>query len=43
MGVSWIHLARVTDKRQAVTNAVMNLPVIYKLGNFLTSRAAIGF
>ena len=35
--VEWIDLARYRDKRQALVNAVMNLPVPYNVGNFWTS------
>jgi len=34
--VDWVHLAQDRDQRQDV-NTAMNLRVLYKAGNFLTS------
>jgi hypothetical protein len=36
-GVDWIHLAQDRDRWRAVVNTVMNLWVLEKTGNFLTS------
>jgi len=36
-GVDWIHLAQDRDQWRAVVNTVMNLWVLEKTGNFLTS------
>jgi hypothetical protein len=35
--VDWIHLAENRDKLYALVNTVMNLRVLLKAGNFLTS------
>jgi hypothetical protein len=36
-GVDWIHLPQERDQWQAPVNTVMNLQVLRKVGNFLTS------
>jgi hypothetical protein len=35
--VDWIQLAQQSEWQQALVNAVMNIQVPYKAGNFLTS------
>ena len=37
VGMDWIKLAQVRDRRWAIVNAVMNLRVPYNASNFLTS------
>ena len=36
-GVDWIDVAEDRDRWRTLVNAVMNLPVPYNAGNFLTS------
>jgi hypothetical protein len=36
-GMDWIDVAQDMDRWRALVNAVMNLPVQYNAGNFLTS------
>jgi hypothetical protein len=36
-GVEWIDMAQDSGKRRTLVNAVMDLRVLYKAGNFLTS------
>jgi hypothetical protein len=40
-GVDWIHLDKDRNQWRALVNAVMNLRVPYKAGNFLTSGVTI--
>jgi hypothetical protein len=40
-GGKWICLAEHRDKRRAVVNTAMNLPVPLKAGNFLSSQGTI--
>jgi len=39
--VDWIHLAHSRVQWQAVVNMVKNLHILYKAGNFLTSRRTV--
>jgi hypothetical protein len=41
--VDWMHLAQDRDQWWAVVNTVMNLGVLYKAGNLLTSWVTISF
>jgi hypothetical protein len=41
--VDWIHLAEDRDQCTTFVNTVMKFRVPYKVGNFLTSWATVGF
>jgi hypothetical protein len=41
--MDWIHLAQDRGQRQVLVNTVMNLPVPWKAGNFVTSWVPISF
>ena len=41
--MDWIDLAQAKDSWWALVNVVMNLPVPYNAGNFLTSRELVSF
>jgi hypothetical protein len=36
-GIDWIDLAQDRDRWRALVNAIMNLQVLYNVGNFMTS------
>jgi len=42
-GVNWNHLAQYKDQWGVVVNTVMNVRVLIKAGNFLSSWARISF
>jgi hypothetical protein len=42
-GVDWIHLAQDRDQWRTLVNMIMNLMVLQKPGNFLTSSVTISF
>jgi hypothetical protein len=42
-GMDWIALAQDRGRWQAVVNAIINLPVPYNAGNFLTSYKQVSF
>jgi len=42
-GVDWMHLAQDTEQWLPVVNTVMNLRVLHKMGNFLTSSVTVSF
>jgi hypothetical protein len=42
-GVDWMHMAQDGDQRQDLVNMAMNLHIVYKVGNFLTSLLTVSF
>jgi hypothetical protein len=42
-GMGWIELAHDTDRWRKLMNAVMNLPVPFNAGNFLTNCKTVSF
>jgi hypothetical protein len=42
-GIDWIDLAQDRDQWRALVNTVMNFPVPYNVGKFLSSCATGGF
>jgi hypothetical protein len=42
-GLEWIHMGQDRDRCRALPNTVMNIPVPYNVGKFLSSLAIFGF